>query len=230
MLDNVNTLVQKQEDINQTYLSDVKEISIKKDASKSEKKKIEAYNEALQEKRETELPEIYEPFAINCELLFTIADKLDISQAEKEKIEGILAGKDGSAFLIKPIKNLFSFDPHSFTVDASFDKDELVLPVSCVSEGAKISTIEFSGSDYITYDDWKIDEVNRPDNNKFGKFKVTYTSENAADCVWHKNSIVEVIIDNGSYYNAQPLKLYLQVSNYNKRTIGWDTIEFEQVD
>ena len=230
-LNNVNYLTAKQSEINSIYIADVKEITIPKDATKDEKKKIKAYNKAISEKRETELPEIYEPLAINCDLLFSVADKLDLTQSEKDRIDGILSGSETPVFLTKPVNNLFSFSSKKISADASFDKDELVLPVYCVSEGAKIKVTVSSGDKYIVYEDWKIDEVERPKKKKddFSKFKVTYTSEKAEDCIWHKDSKVKIEIFNGDYSNSEPYVINFKVSNFVSRKIGWDTVEFEQV-
>ena len=230
-LNNVNYLTAKQSEINSIYIADVKEIAIPKDASKDEKKKIKAYNKALSEKRETELPEIYEPLAINCDLLFSVANKLNLTQSEKDRIDGILAGSENPVFLTKPVNNLFSFSPKKIIADASYDKDELILPVYCVSEGAKIRVTVSSGDKYVIYEDWKIDEVERPkkDKNNFSKFLVTYTSKKAEDCKWHEDSTVKVEIFNGEYSNSEPYVLNFKVSNFKSRKVGWDTVEFEQV-
>lgn len=75
-LNNVNYLADKQNEINKVYLSDVKEVPIPEDATKEEKKQIKSYNKSLKEKRKTELPEIYEPLAINCDLLFSVSKQL----------------------------------------------------------------------------------------------------------------------------------------------------------
>ena len=42
-------------------------------AKKQEQKRIDEYNKALKKTRETELPPLYEPLALNCELMFALA-------------------------------------------------------------------------------------------------------------------------------------------------------------
>lgn len=227
-LNNVNYLTAKQKEINSTYIASVKKVSIPKTASKKEKKKIEAYNDALEDKRETELPETYEPLAINCELLFAVADKLKISQAEKDHIEGILSDGDNSIFLTKPIRNIFTFNPTNMFFSSEYDKDELTLPVSCVSQGAKIKVTVTSGDKSVVYEDWKIDEVERPKKD-FSSFKVVYTSKKAGDCKWHKDSQVKVEIFTGEYSDSAPVVINFKVSKYKHRKVVWDTVEFEQV-
>ena len=227
-LNNVNHLTAKQKEINNTYIAAVKKVSIPDTATKSEKKKIKAYNEALEDKRETELPETYEPLAINCELLFAVANKLNISQADKDRIDGILSDGDASIFLTKPIRNIFTFKPTNMFFSSKYEKDELTLPVSCVSQGAKIKVTVTSGDKFVVYEDWKIDEVKRPKKD-FSSFEVIYTSKKAGDCKWHKDSQVKVEIFNGDYSNSDPVVINFKISKYTHRKVGWDTVEFEQV-
>jgi len=227
-LNNVNHLTAKQKEINNTYIAAVKKVSIPDTATKSEKKKIKAYNEALEDKRETELPETYEPLAINCELLFAVANKLNISQADKDRIDGILSDGDASIFLTKPIRNIFTFKPTNMFFSSKYEKDELTLPVSCVSQGAKIKVTVTSGDKFFVYEDWKIDEVKRPKKD-FSSFEVIYTSKKAGDCKWHKDSQVKVEIFNGDYSNSDPVVINIKISKYTHRKVGWDTVEFEQV-
>ena len=89
VLNNVNNLVDEQRELNQTYISDVQEISAPEGATKDEKKNIKAYNKSLIQQRETELPPVYEPLRINCELLFSLAEKLYLSNSEKDRVDGI---------------------------------------------------------------------------------------------------------------------------------------------
>ncbi len=230
-LNNVNYLTAKQSEINNAYIADLTELTVPKDATKSEKKKIKAYNKAISEKRETELPEIYEPLAINCDLLFSVADKLKLTQLEKDRIDGILSGSENPAFLTKPVNNLFSFNSKKIIVNASYDKNKLTLPVYCVSEGAKIKVTVSNGDKNVIYDDWKIDKVERPkkDKDNFLNFTATYTSEKAGDYKWNKESKVKIEIFNGEYSNSEPYVVDFRVSYFEDRKIGWDTVEFEQV-
>ena len=58
-------------------------------AFKAEEKRLKAYNKSLKNKRETELPALYEPLILNCDLLFALANDLNISDKEKAEIESI---------------------------------------------------------------------------------------------------------------------------------------------
>lgn len=227
-LNNINYLTGMQKELNSTYIADVKDVSTPSTATKSEKKKIKAYNKALKDKRKTELPEIYEPLAINCDLIFAVADKMNLSQADKDRIEGILSDGDGSIFLTKPIRNIFTFKPTNMYFASEFKKDELILPVSCVSEGATIKVTVMSGDKDIVYDDWIIDEVERPKKD-FSSFKVTYKSKDAGKCTWNKDSQVKVEISNGEYSKSEPTVINFKVSKFKAKKVGRDTVEFEQV-
>ncbi len=74
-LDNVNHLIERQQILNSEYLAPVKEVEKPKDANKQEKKQIDEYNKMLKKQRETELPPVYEPLRLNCDLLFALVDK-----------------------------------------------------------------------------------------------------------------------------------------------------------
>lgn len=65
----------------------------------------EAYNKLLKTERKTELSAVYEPLVLNCDLLFALAEKKDITAPEKSKIEGILEG----TFLVETYANRYTF-------------------------------------------------------------------------------------------------------------------------
>lgn len=228
-LNNVNFLANKQNEINSTYLSAVKEVSIPKDATRKEKNQIKDYNKSLKEKRKTELPEVYEPLALNCDLLFSVADKISLSKSDKQRIDGILSGTDNSVFLTEPVKNLFMFESTDINIDSEYDKDKLILPVSCVSDGAIIKvTVSSSGQTFV-YDDWTVDKVNRPSDD-FSSFTAVYTSKAAKKCEYNADSTVKVEITNGEYSNSKPLTLNFKVCNYKeKKFVIPATFDFEQV-
>lgn len=227
--DNVNYLIKKQEGLNQTYLSEVKEVTVPDTATKKEQKQAKEYNKSLKEKRKTELPEIYEPLALNCDLLFTVADKLKISQSEKDSISGLLVGSGTDVFLTKSVKNAFSFKPSKISAAAEFNKDEFVLPVYCVSEGADIKVTVSNGNEQVVYDDWKVEKVERSGSN-INSFKAFYKSKKASDCKWSKDSTVRIEIRNGDYSKSEPLVIRFKISKYKERKVGWTTVEFAQVE
>lgn len=66
------------------YLTE-KEKKEKKEQYSQEKKQAKNYNKALKESRKKELPSVYEPLAVNCELLFALANKMNISGIKIQK-------------------------------------------------------------------------------------------------------------------------------------------------
>lgn len=228
LINNVNYLVEEQNTLNANYLSGVKKVSTS-GVSKAEKKKIEKYNESLENKRKTELPTVYEPLAVNMELLMTVANQLNISKDEQRRIENILSKDGESVCWTTPIRNHFSFrEDKTVYVDAKFDKDELTLPVSCVSQGAKIKVTVSSGDKYIVYEDWKIEKIERK-NNDINAFRVKYVSDKADNCQYHKNSIVKVEIFNTAIENCDPVIVTFNVSKYTHHYLIPDKVEFAQV-
>lgn len=178
------------------------------------------------------MPETYEPLALNCDLFFSIAKQLQLSQSEKDRVNGILYGNDCPAFLTEPLQNLFSFQKNDIEAHATYDKNKFIVPVSYVSEDAIIRVTVSDGNQSIVYDDWKIDTVERPkkDKDNIEAFEAVYTSKKAKNCEWSKNSIVTVEISNGEYTNSDPLVIQFEVCKFKDRKIFSDTVEFKQID
>ena len=107
-LDNVNYLIDEQRALNATYLAPVQETAVPKDATKDEKKQIGDYNKSLKETRKRELPPVYEPLLLNCELLFALAEELDVPESEQKKIDGILHPGAEPLFLTEEIDAAYS--------------------------------------------------------------------------------------------------------------------------
>lgn len=225
-LNNVNILVNEQKALTATYLDDVQEIAIPDDASKDEKKQVKDYNKALKETRKTELPAIYEPLLLNCELLFTLIEKVDISSSERAKIDSILGVNGSTVFLTIPMANRYALSAKNIEVTATFAKTTLTIPVYCVSASSVVRVSVTENGQTTVYEDWAVKEVERSDD-RFESFGVTYTSENAKNQIWSANStvVVEILDEAGSEYN--PIVIGFKPSKYSK--FIWETVEFEQV-
>ena len=128
--DNVTILLDEQRAMNVTYLEGVKELTVdepdyrfmteeeKKEVEqeyKDEQKRLKAYNKSLKETRKTELPSLYEPLVLNCELLFALADEINISNQEKSEIEAILQTGSNGVFMVDPINAHYSFSTNDFS-------------------------------------------------------------------------------------------------------------------
>lgn len=225
-LNNVNVLVNEQKTLTATYLADVQEVAIPNDATKDEKKQIKDYNKVQKENRKTELPTVYEPLLLNCELLFALIEKVDVSSSEKAKIDAILGVNSSNVFLTTPLINRYASTKRNIDVTATLSKTTLAIPVYCVSANSVVRVSVTEKGKTTVYTDWAIKEVERSDDG-FESFVVTYTSENAKNQTWSAEStiIVEIFDEAGPEYD--PVVIRFKVSKYSK--IIWETVEFEQV-
>ena len=239
-LNNVNNLVSKQKDANNTYLSDLKEIdttdtssdAVKKKSKeeiediKEENKKIKKYNKEMEEARKTELPSIYGPLELNCELLFALVEERGCSQKEMNTIDGIMKG----LFITESMNEKFSFNNKSSASDATFNDDTLVMPVTCLSDRSVIRVTVTSNGETSTYEDWVIKKVERPEKSKdASEFMATFTSKLADKQKWSADAKIKVEIFEQEIGNGTPYTLNFKVSKYTHRKLLPDTVEFEQV-
>ena len=225
-LNNVNFLVNEQKQLTATYLADVQEVTIPDGATKEEKNQIKEYNKALKNNRKTELPAVYEPLLLNCELLFALIERVDVSSTERAKIDSILGVNGSSVFLTIPVINRYASIAKKLDVTATFDKSTFTIPVYCVSANSVIRVTITEGGKTNVYEDWTVKEVKRSDDG-FNAFVVTYTSESATDQTWSANStvMIEIFDEAGSEY--APVVISFKVSEYSK--FIWETVKFEQV-
>ena len=226
VLDNVNYLVNEQKKLTSAYLAEIPEITVPQDATKDESSRIKEYNKALKNNRKTELPAVYEPLLLNCELLFTLMDKVDVSPAEKEKIDAILGVSGYDVFLNIPLINRYASTTRNMDVEATFSKSTLTLPVYCVSANSVIRVSVTEAGNTTVYEDWKVTSVERSKDG-FEAFTATYTSKNAEKQQWSENSTVKVEIFDEAGSEYAPLVLNFKVSSYTK--IVLEFISFEQV-
>lgn len=230
VLNNVNNLVAEQLAMNTVYLEDVKGVMIPEDATKDEKKQIKEYNKFLKEQRKVELPPVYEPLVLNCDLLFALAGKLDINKDEKDQIEGILHESGEALFLSEALENQYTFSSDAMVFEAKFDKDMLVIPVVCVSERSVIKVTVNNNEEEIVYDDWEVKEVKRSSDEGIAEYTVAYTSKKAGDQVWSDNTTVKVEIFMDEVTDKAAIILNFKVSKYKDLWLISDTVEFEQVN
>ena len=179
---NVRYLVPEQKKQNSEYIAQVKELSVPKDADKEESGIIKAYNKYLKERREKELLPVYEPLLLNCELLFSLADVLDISQNEKDVIDSIL--HDEPVFLSYALDQRFSFSERkgiealsadSLTYTGVLKDQKLTIPVVFAPSGTQIKAVVNTNGKEYNLDDWTVYEVDRKKSDKIGDFEAVYT-------------------------------------------------------
>ena len=180
-LSNVNYMVEEQKSLNSTYLENVKTITADKTATKSQQEEIKQYNKLLTEKRKTELPPIYEPLLLNCELLFSLAEELGMPETELQRIDGILHENGEPIFLIEPINAQYSMksdpDIDSLKECIVFDGTLLSIPVQLVSEQYSIKVSVTTDGETIVYDDWTLEKVERKDKSDISSFVAHFSSK-----------------------------------------------------
>lgn len=200
VLDNVNYLVAEQQSMNATYLAPVVQEKAPKDADKEEKKQIENYNKMLKETRKTEMPPIYEPLRLNCDLLFALADEMKLSDTEKIKIDKMLHPNDASLFLTEGLDKLYWFEAtaedseEEEPIGCDFGGNVIILPTALLTKDATITvTIEEpEGAEPVVIDDWEIDKTARGTEDDISTFETAFTSKLAKDYSWKPDSSVSI--------------------------------------
>ena len=200
VLDNVNYLVGEQQSLNAAYIAPVQKAAVPKDATKNVKKQIENANKALEETRKTELPPVCEPLRLNCDLLFALADELEISESERQKIDGILHLKGAPIFLTEALDDAYWFlhdsAPEGEDVDIEFSGTKIILPVACCTSDALITVTvqEADAAEPVVLTDWKVDAVKRVTEDDVSTYRVVYTSEEARRHEWRPGAAIQLDI------------------------------------
>ena len=199
-LDNVNYLVSEQQRLNAAYLAPVQKTAVPKDATKSEKKQIENANKTLEETRKTELPPVYEPLRLNCDLLFSLADILKVSESEQQKIDGILHPNSTPIFLTETLDGQYWF-LHDLKLDIAnadieFGGTAIILPATCCTSNTQItvSVQEANAEEPAVLTDWKVASVNRETEGELSTYHAVYTSEQAHHHDWQPGAVIQVDI------------------------------------
>lgn len=183
VFNNVNYLIDEQHELNETYLTEIAQEKASKDATKRQKEEIKEYNKLIKEGRKKEVPPVSKALYLNCDLLFALSEKINISDDEKRKIDDILHGDDSKLFLNEILDNKFRFQKSyteisSADVNVSFDGKRLSLPATYITDNSQISVI-VSGENGATFDDWVIDEVDRNKSTDCSDFVVYLSSDTA---------------------------------------------------
>ena len=236
--DNMTILLDEQIALNKTYLSEVSPITIsepdyrflseseKKSAEKAYKeelKRLKSYNKLLKKNRETELPPLYEPLVLNCDLLFALAKELNIGDSEKAEIEAILQTKTNGVFLSKPTNEYYSFNKQMDNYDVEVSKNEIVIPVNLLSVSSKINVAVTDNDNVTKFDDFIVKKVERKDSS-IDSFKAFVYSQKMKGYKWTNKSKVVVTIDNGE----NPIVLNYKVVEHKSNWIFPDKVEFEK--
>ncbi len=239
--DNVTILLKGQRDLNSTYLADVQQVVAeepdykflteeekkkKESEFKKEKDRVKAYNDELKKARITELPTLYEPLILNCELLFALADKLNISNAEKTEIEAILQTESNGTFITKPINDAFSFFNSDKKYSISIDREDICIPAELLTAGSKVTVTVTEGGNQETFDDCAIQKVVRKGDSIDG-FTAYYKSKAMRKHEWTPDSKVDITIQYTDAGN-RTVTFSFKVTGFKEHWYG-DKVEFGEI-
>ena len=208
--DNVVVLIEEQQKLNEKYLNDVQpakieepdyrymsknEKEIAKKEYNEEKKKLEEYNTSLKETRKTELPTVYEPLSLNCDLLFALTTELDISAIEKREIIDVLQTKTNGIFLSNPINQKYSFGETKSDYKIEVSKNHIVIPANELTSNSVITMTANKDGKKVTFDDCKIYKVERK-GETVNSFYAYVSSEKMKEYKWKKDVTLTVNFQN----------------------------------
>lgn len=230
VFNNVNRLLGVQRELNDTYLADVRELDadyrfMSETEKKEEEKRLKAYNKALKTARKTELPTLYEPLILNCELLFALADKLQLDAGKRAEIEEVLQTASGGTFLTSPINDLYSFSRRGTRYFTEFGKDKLVLPVCLLTAGSTVTITICENGSCVTLDDLTLSKVVRK-GSAAGSFLAHYSSKQLKKHKWRADSEIMVTITYGDAYD-HAIVLHYFVDTFEPHWYG-DKVTFRQ--
>lgn len=237
--DSVNELVPKQYELNSTYLAEVEETTADKDADKDEKETIKAYNKLLEETRKTELPPVYEPLRLNCELLSALADQLDISQAQREDIDKILH-PDGERLFLNVLldeMSYFSTNPELNVndvlveyADGKLSDPEINISAQYVLNGDSVTLTVDGESEAQTYSDWSLEAVNRHKSDDPQNFTATFTSSNAKHVSFADGDVLTIsLTPPAGQDDVQVISVQFKVHK-KSGFLGIPSMELERID
>lgn len=230
---NVTVLLKEQRSLNQAFLDDVQELTIeepdyrfmseqeKKEKEKwykEEKNRVKAYNKEQKEARKTELPSLYEPLVLNCELLFALADNMNISNDEKKDIEAILGTDSNGIFMVKPINDAFSFFHRDQRYAIEFSGDTFVIPADLLTSGSIVTVSVFEGDNSTVFDDCVIAKVERKGSTA-DTFAAHFSSKQLKKYDWTADSKIVVTITYDDAY-GKTAEFDFAVSEFKERWYG----------
>ena len=171
---------------------------------------------------------ISEPFLLNCELLFSLAEQLQKPASEMETLEKMIHDGNSPIILVSPIDRLCWFnsnDSEKEEEQISFKADKLTIPVSLVTDDSAITVSIHNGNDITVIDDWTISEVNR--DNGFPYF-VSYVSKTAKKFKYQDGMQVQISIIPSESTPTETVKQEYVAKQ--QKTIVFNSIVFEKVE
>lgn len=138
----------------------------------------------MKEERKTALPPVSEALYLNCDLLFALAEKRDISSQEQKKIEAILHENGDCIFLTKALDNMVWFDKESAVItqdeiNVSFTGVDMTIPAALITDRSEILVTVTGNGETKVLDDWIVTSVKRPKDANVSDFTATLHSKKA---------------------------------------------------
>lgn len=232
-LGNVNVLVDEQRTLNKTYMEEIQKIEADKDSTKREKEEIKKYNKLLKEQRKVELPPVSEALYLNIELLFALANEMQVSDEEQKRINAILHENGNEIFLTKALDNRFWFgkkseDINLDEVEISFDGENLSIPAAYIAEGYAIQMTISGGKKDTQIEDRSVKKVKRPKKEKeCSEFVVSFESKKAKDYKYHVGDKITIKVDPVADTPDGNITLNYKVKSSKKFGV-FDGIKFER--
>ncbi len=212
---NVNYLIDEQKLKNSQYIEDIVERKIPDGCTSEQKKEIKNYNKMIKNQRKTELPTVYEPLQLNCELLFALESELDLSEKEKSSIESMLHD-DSELFLVKPLEEECYFADSTFDLSSfeiNYNKNKIEIPAELISDDYKITVKIKQNKKDVVIDDWVVDKVNRNNSDDISEFVAVLSSKKANKIKYKDNMNIKVFIQPISYSDNIVLEAKYKVKN-----------------
>lgn len=226
---NVNYLVDQQIVMNNEYLAAVEKEPVPAGTPKERAEEINQYNTLRQRNRNTELPPVYEPLLMNCELLFALADQLGISEKEQTRINDILHDDGAPLFLVDGLDAQYCFGDINTPLtedEVEFNGKEIKIPASWISE-CYVICVHVNGSNTTDFTDWIVNGVTRKTEGDLGTFTVTLTSKAASSFAYTIGDEVTLYIYPYRGYSDDPYVIRYHV--VSRERILFSGIGFERV-
>lgn len=233
LLDNVNSLVNEQKTLNTKYLTAVQKADAPKGATKAQKADIKKYNEMLEKQRETELPPVYEPLLLNCELLFSLEETMGHTDANADNVQSILHPDGAALFLTTPVDAAFggqTVETDGEEATVRFSGEELTVPadVLTVNSTIKVSVELPDADEAVIFEDWKIEKVERGTQGKLATFAATFTSASGDKFDWKPGMKITIEIGNGDEARYSSVQ-YRFIATAKKKLLILNDTGFERV-
>ena len=166
-------------------------------------------------------------------MLFAIAEKLDISQTEKNVIDSIL--HDEPVFLSYALDQKFSFSERQGQVKLSEEtmsytgvlKDQKIsLPVVFAPAGTQIkAVVKAKGKEY-KLDEWTVHEVDRKKSQTIGDFEAVFTAKTDDIIKFSEGDTVDItLIPPGSSSDENNTVIKLVVDKANVLGVHFKQLE-----